>query len=140
MPRRSRPRWFTDNEQRLKLIDWYFSSRQGLFDPKHVDLCRTCMWRCVRCHESWECDMTRVFAQYFGCDDAISTLRRCVYSKKLGNLDPSFQVSNGISPPKTKKLVIRDPTLIFGRNGTRSRSAFHPTRPRRSNPSFVSKC
>jgi hypothetical protein len=24
-------------------------------------------------------------------------------AKKLGNLDPRFQVSNGISPPKTKK-------------------------------------
>ena len=60
-------------------------------------------------------------------------------AKQLGNLDPSFQVSNGISPLKTKKLVVCDPTWILGWNGTRSRSAFHPTRPRGSNRSFVSK-
>jgi hypothetical protein len=29
-------------------------------------------------------------------------IRVCVYSKNFPNLDPSFQVLNGISPPKTK--------------------------------------
>jgi hypothetical protein len=40
---------------------------------------------------------------------------------------------------KPLKIVIRDSTPIFGRIGTRSRSTFHPTRPRQSNPSLVSK-
>ena len=43
----------------------------------------------------------------------VTGVRGCVYSKKLGNLDRSFQVSNGISPPKTKMdSLIRDLTWI----------------------------
>jgi hypothetical protein len=43
--------------------------------------------------------------------DVIFLIRGCAYSKNFPNLDPSFQVSNGISPPKTKiDSLIRDLT------------------------------
>ena len=69
-------------------------------------------------------------------------LRGCVYSKIFTNLDPRIQVSNGISPPKTKiDSIIRDSTWIsefarldFGQLG-------YPSCPRTSkfpkHPSFA---